>query len=221
MAAQAHEVDQALSCTPAASSNPVPPESLPRCNTTPPTMTKMGKATGTFSASTDASAAASGATLPHRALPESHRDHRAAVATLWVSSSTRDMDLFVTLRNSTLTGKTSWRWAAGSARAGGQRLAAGFAPQDRSYVQALAAVIICTASGSGSNRTRSSARWWKSGRPRWCSRQGHRLRLDVQPRDGFGSAPYTHYNGDYNSGTNTLHLGGRHDSHLLLPVIPD
>jgi predicted acyl esterase len=51
--------------------------------------------------------------------------------------------------------------------------------------------------------------------------RGHRLRLDIQPRDGFGSAPYTHYNGDYNGGTNTLHVGGRWDSHLLLPVIPD
>ena len=50
---------------------------------------------------------------------------------------------------------------------------------------------------------------------------GHRLRLDIQPRDGLGSAPYTHFNGDYNSGTNTLHMGGRYDSHLLLPVIPD
>jgi hypothetical protein len=51
--------------------------------------------------------------------------------------------------------------------------------------------------------------------------KGHRLRLDIQPRDGFGAAPYTHYNGDYNSGANTLHMGGRRDSHLLLPVIPD
>jgi predicted acyl esterase len=50
---------------------------------------------------------------------------------------------------------------------------------------------------------------------------GHRLRLDIQPRDGLGSAPYTHINGDYNSGTNTLHMGGPYDSHLLLPVIPN
>ena len=50
--------------------------------------------------------------------------------------------------------------------------------------------------------------------------RSHRLRLDIQPRDGFGSAPYTHYNGDYNSGMNTLHLGGRWDSYLLLPIIP-
>lgn len=51
--------------------------------------------------------------------------------------------------------------------------------------------------------------------------KGHRLRMDIQPRDGLGGAPYTHCNGDYNSGTNTLHMGGRHDSHLLLPIIPD
>jgi predicted acyl esterase len=50
--------------------------------------------------------------------------------------------------------------------------------------------------------------------------KGHRLRLDIQPRDGVGSAPYTHYCGDYNTGTNTVYTGGRTASHLLLPVIP-
>ena len=28
--------------------------------------------------------------------------------------------------------------------------------------------------------------------------KGHRLRVDIQPRDGVGSAPYTHYYADYN-----------------------
>ena len=50
--------------------------------------------------------------------------------------------------------------------------------------------------------------------------KGHRIRLDIQPRDGVGSAPYTHYSADYNSGTNTIYTGGRTGSHLLLPVIP-
>jgi predicted acyl esterase len=50
--------------------------------------------------------------------------------------------------------------------------------------------------------------------------KGHRIRLDVQPRDGMGSAPYTHYSADYNSGTNTIFTGGRRASCLLLPVIP-
>ena len=51
-------------------------------------------------------------------------------------------------------------------------------------------------------------------------RKGHRLRLDIQPRDGAGSAPYTHYSADYNIGRNTLYTGGTTPSHLLLPVIP-
>jgi len=50
--------------------------------------------------------------------------------------------------------------------------------------------------------------------------KGHRIRLDIQPRDGVGSAPYTHYSGDYNTGFNTLFAGGSRASHLLLPVIP-
>ena len=51
-------------------------------------------------------------------------------------------------------------------------------------------------------------------------RKGHRLRLDIQPRDGIGSAPYTHYAADYNTGTNTVFCGGSQASYLLLPVIP-
>ena len=50
--------------------------------------------------------------------------------------------------------------------------------------------------------------------------RGHRLRLDVQPRDGVGSAPYTHYSADYNTGMNTVFTGGDRASYLLLPVIP-
>ena len=51
-------------------------------------------------------------------------------------------------------------------------------------------------------------------------KKGHRIRLDVQPRDGIGSTAYTHYHADYNSGTNTIYAGGEKDSYLLLPVIP-
>jgi predicted acyl esterase len=51
-------------------------------------------------------------------------------------------------------------------------------------------------------------------------KKGHRIRLDIQPRDGVGSFPYTHYGADYNTGTNVIHTGGSRASHLLLPVIP-
>jgi len=52
-------------------------------------------------------------------------------------------------------------------------------------------------------------------------KKGHKLRLDVQPRDGVGSAPYTHYHCDYNAGAeNTVHAGGNKVSYLMIPVIP-
>ena len=52
-------------------------------------------------------------------------------------------------------------------------------------------------------------------------RKGHRIRLDIQPRDGVGSFPYTHYSADYNTGANVIHAGGNRASYLLLPVIPE
>ena len=51
-------------------------------------------------------------------------------------------------------------------------------------------------------------------------KKGHRIRLDVQPRDGVGSQSYMHYHADYNTGTNTIYAGGEYESYLLLPVIP-
>jgi len=72
--------------------------------------------------------------------------------------------------------------------------------------------------------------WLKAGEPAqveveiWPTsmvfKKGHRIRLDIQPRDGVGSAPYTHYCADYNTGTNTIFTGGGRASYLLLPVIP-
>ena len=50
--------------------------------------------------------------------------------------------------------------------------------------------------------------------------KGHRIRLDIQPRDGVGSAHYLHYHADYNCGSNTIYAGGDMASYLLLPVIP-
>jgi hypothetical protein len=51
-------------------------------------------------------------------------------------------------------------------------------------------------------------------------KKGNRIQLDVQPRDGAGSAGYLHYHADYNTGNNTIHAGGKYESYLLLPVIP-
>jgi predicted acyl esterase len=52
-------------------------------------------------------------------------------------------------------------------------------------------------------------------------KQGHKLRLDITPRDGVGSGHFTHYYADYNAGAeNTIHTGAGKPSYLLLPVIP-
>ena len=51
-------------------------------------------------------------------------------------------------------------------------------------------------------------------------RRGHRIRVDIQPRDGIGSAGYMDYHADYNTETNTIYAGGKKESYLLLPVIP-
>jgi predicted acyl esterase len=52
-------------------------------------------------------------------------------------------------------------------------------------------------------------------------KKGHQLRLDIQPRDGVGSAPYTHFHADYNAGAeNSVYAGGDKVSYLLLPIIP-
>jgi uncharacterized protein len=52
-------------------------------------------------------------------------------------------------------------------------------------------------------------------------KKGHQLRVDIQPRDGQGSAPYTHYHADYNAGAvNSVYSGGTTSSYLMVPVIP-
>ena len=51
--------------------------------------------------------------------------------------------------------------------------------------------------------------------------KGHKIRLDIGPRDGVGTGHFTHYHADYNDGAqNTIHAGGDNASYLLLPVIP-
>ncbi len=50
---------------------------------------------------------------------------------------------------------------------------------------------------------------------------GHRLRLDITPKDGHASAHFTHYHADYNAEAfNTIHCGKARPTYLLLPIIP-
>ena len=143
------------------------------------------------------------------------------VLVLWVASTTEDMDIFATIRNIDRDGKDVFELgqqsqpvpvAKGWLRASHRKLDPELSLPYRPY------------------HAHDERQWLKPGAPVrveveiWATsmvfRRGHRIRLDIQPRDGVGSAPYTHYSADYNTGTNTVFAGGVRASYLLLPVIP-
>ena len=51
-------------------------------------------------------------------------------------------------------------------------------------------------------------------------KKGHRLQLDIQPRDDVPTTRYSHDNSAHWQGSNTIHVGGEEASYLLVPVIP-
>jgi hypothetical protein len=144
------------------------------------------------------------------------------VLLLWVSSTTEDMDVFATLRNIAPDGRDVFElgqqsqpvpvakgWLRASHRETDPELDLPWRPYHahlRRQRLARGEVV------------RLEVEIWPT-----CMvfRKGHRIRLDIQPRDGVGSFPYTHYSADYNTGTNTIYAGGDKASCLLLPVIPE
>ncbi|MGC2517941.1 MAG: CocE/NonD family hydrolase [Burkholderiales bacterium] len=143
------------------------------------------------------------------------------VLVLWVSSTTEDMDIFATLRNIGPDGKEVFELgqqsqpvpvAKGWLRASHRRLDPALSLPYRPY------------------HVHDERQWLERGEvvrvevEIWPTcmvfGKGHCIRLDVQPRDGIGSAPYTHYSADYNTGSNTIFTGASRASYLLLPVIP-
>lgn len=142
-------------------------------------------------------------------------------ASFWVSSSTEDMDLFLTLRNFDAEGNevletgqqgtpvpVAKGWLRVSHRELDPALSLPYRPyhrhQRRLYLQPGEIVQV-------------EVEIWPTS---MVFRKGHRIRLDVQPRDGAGSQSYMHYHADYNTGSNTIYAGGEWPSYLLLPVIP-
>jgi putative CocE/NonD family hydrolase len=141
---------------------------------------------------------------------------------LWVSSTSKDMDLFVTLRNIDAEGKDVWEVGQH-----GQPV-----PVTKGWLRASHRKLDPARSLPYRPYHAHDERWWlKPDEPVECQveiwptcmvfRKGHKLRLDIQPKDGVGSAPYTHYHADYNNGAkNTIYAGGDKLSYLLLPIIP-
>jgi predicted acyl esterase len=143
------------------------------------------------------------------------------MASLWVSSATEDMDLFLTLRNFDADGNevletgqqgtpvpVAKGWLRVSHRELDPELTLPYRPyhahRRRLYLRPGEIVEV-------------QVEIWPTS---MVFRKGHRIRLDVQPRDGVGSQGYMHYHADYNTGTNTVYAGGDKPSYLLLPVIP-
>lgn len=142
-------------------------------------------------------------------------------ATFWVSSSSEDMDLFLTLRNFDADGNEIMEtgqqgapvpvakgWLRVSHRELDPELSLPYRPyhkhQRRLYLKPGEIVKV-------------DVEIWPTS---MVFKKGHRIRLDVQPRDGVGSQGYMHYHADYNTGANTIYAGGDKESYLLLPVIP-
>lgn len=185
-------------------------------------MTKAGVASASWTSTALAgSLPQMGVSFETAPFPEATEVTGPVVLVLWVASTTEDMDVFATIRNMDPQGKDVWETgqqgqpvpvAKGWLRASHRRLDEGLSRPYRPYHAHL------------------EREWLEPGKPVrveveiWPTSmvfaKGHRLRLDVQPRDGAGSTPYTHYSADYNTGTNTVFAGGDRASYLLLPIIP-
>jgi hypothetical protein len=142
-------------------------------------------------------------------------------AVLWVSSSTEDMDLFLTIRNIDAEGNDVWEIgqqgqqvpvAKGWLRVSHRELDPVLTLPYRPYHRHKRRLYL-----TPDEIVEVQVEIWPTS---MVFKRGHRIRLDIQPRDGVGSVHYTHYHADYNTGTNSIHAGGDRASYLLLPVIP-
>jgi predicted acyl esterase len=142
-------------------------------------------------------------------------------AQLYVSSTSEDMDLFLTIRNIDPQGNDVWDTgqqggevpvAKGWLRVSHRELDPNLSLPYRPYHKHLRRLWL-----KPGEIVQVQVEVWPTS---MVFKKGHRLRLDIQPRDGVGSAPYTHYHADYNDGQNTVYSGGDKESFLLVPIIP-
>jgi putative CocE/NonD family hydrolase len=186
-------------------------------------VTKAGVASGSSLATTHGNTGRTGVSFETAPMTQDTEVTGPLVLKLWVSSTSEDMDIFVTIRNIGPDGK------------------------DVCEIGQHGQPVPCVTKGwlRASHRELDAARslpfrpyhahnqrlWLEPNKPVECDvevwptsmvfKKAHKLRVDIQPRDGIGSAPYTHYHADYNAGAeNTVYAGGDRASYLMLPVIP-
>ncbi|MBC7779388.1 MAG: CocE/NonD family hydrolase [Proteobacteria bacterium] len=186
-------------------------------------VTKAGVASGSSLSTTHGNTGRTGLSFETAPLERDTEVTGPIVLNLWVSSTSEDMDLFATLRNIGPDGKDVCEVGQhgqpvqcvtkGWLRASHRKLDPEKSLPYRPY------------------HAHDERRWLSDGEVVECQveiwptsmvfAKGHRIRLDVQPRDGVGSAPYTHYHADYNAGAdNTVYSGGARGSWLMLPIVP-
>jgi putative CocE/NonD family hydrolase len=184
--------------------------------------TRAGIAPGSGMSASAASPVRTGVTFESMPMAEPTEITGPLMMRLWVSSTSEDMDIFVTLRNVGPDGKDVWErgqhgqpvpLTKGWLRASHRKLDTARTLPYRPY------------------HAHDERRPLKPGEPVECEVEiwptcivldkGHRLRVDIQPRDGVGSAPYTHYVAAYNAfSKNTIYTGGDRASYLLVPIVP-
>ncbi len=202
---------------------PVPPSQVGSATYPASGATKAGVASGSSLAVTHGNTGRTGISFETEPLEADTEILGPLVLDLWVSSTAEDMDLFVTLRNIDPDGNdiceigqhgqavpcVTKGWLRASHRKLDPVKSLPYRPyhaHDRRLWLQPGEIVECR------------VEVWPTS---MVFKKGHRIRVDVQPRDGVGSAPYTHYHADYNMGArNTVYAGGDKPSYLLLPVIP-
>jgi len=185
--------------------------------------TKAGVASASSLATTHGSTGRTGVSFVTAPLPSDTEVTGPIVLHIWVSSTSEDMDIFATIRNIGPDG-------ADVCEVGqhGQPVPA----VTKGWLRASHRKLDPARSLPFRPYHAHDERWWLNpNEPVECQveiwstsmvfAKGHRIRLDIQPRDGVGSAPYTHYHADYNAGAeNAVHAGGERPSYLILPIVP-
>ena len=183
--------------------------------------TKAGRASASSTSLAAGSLVRTGLSLRTAPFPEDTEVTGPIAARVWVSSSSEDLDLFLTIRNIDPDGRDVFEigqqgqevpvtkgWLRASHRELDPDLTRPWRPyhkhQRRLHLTPGEPVAL-------------DVEVWPTS---MLFRKGHSLQLDVQPRDGLGVGPFSHYHADYNDGTNTIHAGGAFDSWLLLPIVP-
>jgi putative CocE/NonD family hydrolase len=199
-----------------------PPQQAAKLTYSASGMTKAGVASGSSLSTTHGGGARLGVAFETAPMEKDTEITGPLMMNLWVSSTSEDMDIFVTLRNIGPDGKDVWEvgqhgqpvpLTKGWLRASHRKLDPRRSLPCRPY------------------HAHDERLWLTPNEPVECQieiwptcivlAKGHRLRVDIQPRDGVGSAPYTHYHADYNSGAeNTIYSGAEKLSYVLLPIIP-